>query len=93
MLLVDTGPLVAYLNRRDPDQVRCADLLDGRTDELLITPYVLTEACYLIAKYGGADAEINLVDAVAAADLTQVEISPADLARMAELMRRHRGFR
>ena len=92
MLLVDTGPLVAYLNRKDPDHSRCADLLDGRTDELLITPYVLTEACYLIGKYVGPDAEVNLVEAVAAADLTQIEIGTADLVRMAELMHRHRGF-
>jgi uncharacterized protein len=26
MLIVDTGPLVAYLNRKDPDHVRCAEL-------------------------------------------------------------------
>jgi len=27
MLIVDTGPLVAYLNRNDPDHDRCAALL------------------------------------------------------------------
>ena len=70
MLLVDTGPLVAYLNRNDRDHDRCAELLEGRADELLGTPYVVTEARYLVAKYVGADAEINLVEAVATADLT-----------------------
>ena len=70
MLLVDTGPLVAYLNRNDRDHDRCAELLEGRADELLVTPYVVTEARYLVAKYVGADAEINLVEAVATADLT-----------------------
>jgi predicted nucleic acid-binding protein len=45
MLLVDTGPLVAYLNRNDPDHARCAELLASRTDELLVTPNVVTEAC------------------------------------------------
>jgi uncharacterized protein len=92
MLLVDTGPLVAYLNRNDPDHARCAALLEARTDELVLTPYVLTEACYLVAKYIGADAEANLVDAVAAGDLSQVDILPADLIRVAELMRRYRDF-
>jgi predicted nucleic acid-binding protein len=53
MLIVDTGPLVAYLNRQDSDHRACADLLDSRTDELLVTPYVVTEACYLVAKYVG----------------------------------------
>ena len=42
MLIVDTGPLVAYLNRNDPDHGRCAALLESRTDNLLVTPYVVT---------------------------------------------------
>lgn len=50
MLIVDTGPLVAYLNRNDPDHKRCAFMLEERTDDLLVTPYVVTEACYLVSK-------------------------------------------
>jgi predicted nucleic acid-binding protein len=92
MLLVDTGPLVAYVNRNDPDHARCAALLESRPDDLLVTPYVITEACYLVEKYVGAEAEINLVEALAAGDLTQVEITPGDLIRMAELMRQYVGF-
>ena len=53
---------------------------------------MVTEACYLVGKYVGPDAEINLVEAVAAGDLRQVDIASADLARMAELMRRYQGF-
>jgi uncharacterized protein len=56
MLIVDTGPLVASLNRNDPDHVRCAELPESRTDDLLVTPYVVTETCYLIGKYVGARA-------------------------------------
>ena len=92
MLIVDTGPLVAYLNRNDPDHGRCAALLESRTDDLLVTPYVVTEACYLVAKYVGADAEINLVEALAGGDLSQVDIQAGDLIRMAELMRQYQGF-
>lgn len=92
MLIVDTGPLVAYLNRNDPDHARCAALLESGTDDLLVTPYVVTEACYLVGKYAGAEAEINLVEALAAGDLNQVEIAAGDLVRMAELMRQYAGF-
>lgn len=92
MLIVDAGPLVAYLNRNDPDHARCAELLASRTDDLLVTPYVMTEVCYLVGKYVGAAAEINVVEAVAAGDLTQVDITTADLRRMAELMRQYQGF-
>ncbi len=92
MLIVDTGPLVAYLNRRDTDHARCADLLNSRTDELLITPYVVTEACYLICKYVGPTAETNLIEALVAGDLTQIDITTIDLTRMAELMTQYQGF-
>ena len=92
MLIVDTGPLVALLNRNDPDHDHCSSLLESHKGELLITPYVLTEACYLVAKYVGPEAEINLVEAVAGGDLVQAETDQEDLARMAELMRQYRGF-
>jgi predicted nucleic acid-binding protein len=92
MLIVDTGPLVAYLNRNDRDHERCAALLDSRTDDLLVTPYVATEACYLVGKYVGAEAEINLVEALAAGDLNQIDVPAGDLIRMAELMRQYMGF-
>lgn len=59
---------------------------------MIITPYVLTEACNLVGKYLGADAEVNLVEAVVAGDLVQSEITVADLTRIAELMRTCRGF-
>lgn len=57
-----------------------------------MTPYVVTEACYLVCKYVSASAEINLVEAIAAGDLTQVDITTADLYRMAELMAQYQGF-
>jgi uncharacterized protein len=62
-------------------RVTCAELLESHNGELLITPYVLTEACYLLAKYVSPDAEINLIEAVAAEDLTQVPTESATRRR------------
>jgi predicted nucleic acid-binding protein len=59
MLIVDAGPLVAYLNRNDRDHGPCAALLQSRTDELVVTPYVVMEACYLLGKYVGAQAKLT----------------------------------
>lgn len=53
---------------------------------------MLTEACYLIGKYVGAEAEINLLEAVAAGDLVQTDVLGADLVRVAELARQYRSF-
>ena len=57
-----------------------------------MTPYVITEACYLVGKYVGPEAEINLVEALAAGDLSQIDVPAGDLIRMAELMRQYIGF-
>ncbi|MBH0775918.1 type II toxin-antitoxin system VapC family toxin [Nocardia bovistercoris] len=92
MLIVDTGPLVAYLNANDPDHVRCATLFEQRDDQLLVTPYVVTEACYLVAKYVGPEAEAILVESILEGDLVQVDIRDTDLSRIVELMRQYRGF-
>jgi hypothetical protein len=53
------------LYRNDPDHARCAELLVARSDEVLVTPHVVAEAGYLVGKYVGADAEINLVEGLA----------------------------
>lgn len=92
MLIVDSGPLVAFLNRNDPDHERCAELLESYDGDLLITPYVLTESCYLVEKYLGAEAEINVVESAAGGDLVQMFPEDQDMARIAELMRRYQGF-
>jgi uncharacterized protein len=72
--------------------MRAAPRCESRTDDLLVTPYVVTEACYLVGKYVGAAAEINLVEALAAGDLRQIDIGAGDLERMAHLMRQYMGF-
>jgi predicted nucleic acid-binding protein len=92
MLIVDSGPLVAFLNQNDPDHSRCARLLESHDGDLLITPYVLVETCYLVQKYIGPHAEINLVESVAMGDFVQVNPDADDLSRIAELMSQYRGF-
>ena len=57
----------------------------------MVTPYVVTEACYLVGKYVSADAEINLVEALAAGDLSQLDVTAGDLIRMTELLRHSTG--
>lgn len=84
MLIVDTGPLVAFLNRNDPDHERCAESLESYDGDLLVMPYVLTECCYPVGKYLGAEAEVNLVESVVGGDLVQVFPDARDMARIAE---------
>lgn len=47
--LVDTGPLVAYLDRRDPAHKRMSKLLGGFTGQILTTTAVITEAMHFVS--------------------------------------------
>jgi predicted nucleic acid-binding protein len=48
VIVCDTGPLVAALNRKDADHERCVALLEGHLGPLLVPGPVLTEVCYLL---------------------------------------------
>lgn len=76
--LVDTGPLVAYLDAGDPDHEAVTRLLDRFTGQLATTGAVLTEAMHFVS--GSADGPRVLAEFVTA---TRTEVY--DLCRPPEL--------
>lgn len=50
--ICDTGPLVAYLNRRDPHHRWALELMQQVTPPLLTSEPVLTEAVYFLREDG-----------------------------------------
>ena len=87
-VLVDTGPLVALLDRSDPYHLTCQETLSSLDDSLVTVWPVMTEAMYMLRAYWQAqDALWEMIDTGA------VEIMPLgieDLPRMRELMRKYR---
>lgn len=83
--LLDTGPLVAAIDRSDKHHARCAKFLDSLTGPLLVPATVLTEVCWLLEQR--PDIEAAFLDAVAAGEFELVPLTSGDLARMAELVR------
>jgi hypothetical protein len=86
--LLDTGPLVAALNRRDPNHARCVECLGAFAGTLLTTGAVVTEAMHFVgAQSDGAAALCELLDDA------QVDIrdcfSPAQLRAAARLMKKY----
>jgi predicted nucleic acid-binding protein len=57
-IIIDTGPLVAYFNRRDKWHSWVADQMAALTPPLLTCEPVLTEACFLIQRAGGKPADL-----------------------------------
>lgn len=62
-ILLDTGPLVASLDRRDAYHEWAMKQLDGVTHPLLTCEPVLTEACFLVRHLPcGCESVLELID-------------------------------
>ena len=61
-VIVDTGPIVALLNRRERHHAWVAKVMDGIEPPLFTCDPVLSEACFLLQQNeGGPDAVLELV--------------------------------
>jgi predicted nucleic acid-binding protein len=83
-LLLDTGPIVAALNAKDPDHEPCAALLRD-TDDLLIPAPVLVEVDYWLGKLAGPRVWSDFVADIERGAYRVVHTSDDDLKRAAEL--------
>ena len=59
--LVDTGPLVAFLNRKDTHHAWAVEVLSQASSPLLTCEAVLSEATFLTASLGGGAELLSLV--------------------------------
>lgn len=86
--LLDTGPLVAYLDRADPTHDTTSEAVDGFAGQLVTTSAVITEAMHLVA--GAADGPMLLTDFVQASHIRVFESTqPNQLLLAGELMRKY----
>lgn len=92
MIVIDTNVLVALVDRDDQHHDRCRRWIAGSSERLLVPPTVLAEACYLIDRELGAEAEAVFLEDVGTADdapYQLVNLVDADLRRMSELVRQY----
>lgn len=91
MTFTDTGPLVALVNKNDPNHTRCVTA----TRHLLAGPLVttwpcFTEAMYLLFQAGGYPAQAELWRWRAAGRLVLRDLTGGEVDRMAALMDKYR---
>lgn len=91
--LFDTGPLVAVANADDRHHARCVALVAGLAGPLLVPPTVLVEACWILNDRAGPSAQAVLLDSVADGELELTSLLPADVARMAQLVRTYHDLK
>jgi predicted nucleic acid-binding protein len=88
VLLVDTNVIVAATDASAAEHVRCAQLFDEHRD-LTVTAAVAVESAWMIESRLGPRAEATFVAALAAGELTVVDLTAADWHRCAELIERY----
>ena len=89
-VLVDTGPLVALLDRGDPDHVACRETLSSLNDSMVTVWPVITEAMYMLRAYRQAQEALWEMIEIGAVEILQLGID--DVPRMKELMRKYRDL-
>jgi predicted nucleic acid-binding protein len=86
--LVDTGPLVAYLDASDPAHAEVAACLDEFTGGLATTSSVITEAMHLAAV--AREGPRTLAELVAASGMEVYDLCrPPELHEAVRLMEKH----
>lgn len=90
-VLVDAGPLVAILNRRDRHHRTCADVMKRVRRPLLSTWMPVTEAMYLLDF--SVAAQGALLEMIERGALEILELVREDLPAMQRLMRKYEDQR
>jgi uncharacterized protein len=86
--LIDTGPCVAYFDRRDVFHERVAAILDPFTGQLLTTSAVVTEVMHFLGE--APDGPLAFAEFLTSADVRLLGLTDVqDVAAAARLMRQY----
>jgi len=88
--IVDAGPLLASLDRRDPDHARSADVLRRRDLDLVIPALVIAEVAHFAAVRLGPRGEAAFARSLR--DLTIETPEPDDWPLIADMVERYADF-
>jgi predicted nucleic acid-binding protein len=86
LVLLDTGPLVAWIDSRDVAHPKCVQYLRVARDELVTTEAVLTEALYLLRPI---QAKVACFELLRALEVRFAPLVETGLARAEALMRQY----
>lgn len=88
-LVVDTGPLFAYVDAGDAAHEACLELLQTWPGALVVPVLVVTEAAYLVGSRLGTVPEVRLLEDLASGALQTEAVAAGDWVRIAQLVARY----
>ena len=91
-LIVDAGPLYAYIDRDDRHHAASLDLLETHPGPLIVPTLVITEVAYLLGTRLGVDPEVRFLGDLAAGNLIVEPVAASDWLRIAELVAHYRDL-
>ncbi len=91
-LIVDAGPLYAYVDADDAHHHASLELLETHPGPLIVPTLVITEVTYLLSTRLGAEAEVRFLGDLAAGHFPVEPVAAADWLRIAELVARYRDL-
>lgn len=92
MILLDASGLVAAIDQSERNHARLADFVRGTTDRLILSPFVLAEVDYLVARHAGLDAELALLDEVSRGTYELAQFAGEELADARAVIVRYRDL-
>jgi predicted nucleic acid-binding protein len=92
-LVIDSGPLFAFLDRRDPLHTSCVRLFETQPGPLIVPTLVLAEVTYLAGERLHVDAELRLLADLALGNFIADPVHPTDWLRIAELVESYADLR
>ena len=92
VLIVDSGPLYAYIDEDDRDHEASLSLLETHPGPLLVPQLVITEVTYLLETRLGWTAEVRFLGDLAAGNFLVMPVLGSDWIRIAELVARYRDL-
>jgi hypothetical protein len=92
MILLDTSGLLAALFVDQRRHAECARVLAGSEGPLVLSPFVLAELDYLVAKLAGEAVERELLAEVARGAYQLAEVDARDVEEARVIIGRHEGL-
>ncbi len=89
-MIADTSGLLALFNRAEPAHDRVRAAVEASDDALVVSPFVVAELDYLVATRLGVEAELTVLEELAAGAYELASLDAADLAACAGIVSRYR---
>ncbi len=91
-MIVDAGPLYAYVDADDAHHRASLELLETHPGALIVPTLVITEVVHLLATRLGVGPEVRFLGDVAAGAFVVEPVAPSDWMRVAELVAAYRDL-